>query len=753
MTLPDRIAIKPSPVVRERVAAPYAPEVALPQPAPTMTDTLRKVWRHRGIVIWGTLCTAIVVATVVKLMPASYVAEAQVLVAQPNGPKLFKDESSSPPQVGGSADDRVQSERYVVLSRPIAQKVADQLGLIRDPEFNAELKKGRPSLGALLMQLFAKAVPAASKLSPPDAPAAKGDQAEARTVNALISKTDVAVLGRSNVLSIDVHSKDPDKAAQLANAIATTYVAETRDMKVQDTGHLESYMNDRITELRKQVESAEQAAEDYRRDNHLYIGETSGIANQQLTEMNTQLTAAETAKAEADAKVQEALAAQHGAEGNDGVPAVLASPLITQLKTQESDAIRHLAELSATYGDKHPEVLNARAQIRDIQRKIHTEMASIIAGLQHEARTADAHYATLTHDFGKTQHDMGGANDKMIRLEALERDATVYRNLLESMLNHQKEISWQRELEQSDARVISAATSPEKSTLPRSLIVLLGTLAGGIVSMMAALMVDGVDRTFRQYEDLEASTGLPVVALVPNQRNGAAASQVLRKPVSAYSEALRRIYVGIQMMDMEEAPKTVLFCSATPAEGKSVLIASLGRLLASNGKRVLLIDCDWRSPNLHRQFRVSNKGGLATLLTDNTVNLEDCIKRDSLSGLDVVPAGFWDSKDLPALTSERMRQLLEAFSKNYDLVLLDAAPVLVGAEVLMLSRMVEKVMFVVRWGHTRRDAVFEALRQVVDARGDLAGVVLSRVDSKRYRQYARGPLNYDYVRPAAGQMS
>jgi capsular exopolysaccharide synthesis family protein len=206
------------------------------------------------------------------------------------------------------------------------------------------------------------------------------------------------------------------------------------------------------------------------------------------------------------------------------------------------------------------------------------------------------------------------------------------------------------------------------------------------------------------------------------------------------------------MMELEEAPKTVMFCSATPQEGKSVLIASLGRLLASNGKRVLLIDCDWRSPSLHRQFRLSNKGGLATLLTDNTVNLEDCIKRDSLSGLDVVTAGFWDSKDLPALTSERMRQLLEAFSKNYDLVLLDAAPILVGAEVLMLSRMVEKVMFVVRWGHTRRDAVFEALRQLVDARGDLAGLVLSRVDAKRYRQYARSPLNYDYVRPATGHV-
>ncbi len=138
MLLPERISPKPSPVIRERAPAPYAPELAISQPTPTMADTLRKIWRHRGIVIWGTICTAIVVTVVVKMIPASYLAEAQVLVSEANGPKLFKDEGGNLPAAPAASDDKVQSERYVVLSRPVAQQASQ-----RPQRFKIFIRKGK----------------------------------------------------------------------------------------------------------------------------------------------------------------------------------------------------------------------------------------------------------------------------------------------------------------------------------------------------------------------------------------------------------------------------------------------------------------------------------------------------------------------------------------------------------------------------------------------------------------------------------
>jgi polysaccharide biosynthesis transport protein len=96
------------------------------------------------------------------------------------------------------------------------------------------------------------------------------------------------------------------------------------------------------------------------------------------------------------------------------------------------------------------------------------------------------------------------------------------------------------------------------------------------------------------------------------------------------------------------------------------------------------------------------------------------------------------------LISERMSAMLGTFAKNYDLVILDSAPVLVSSEVLVLSRLVDKTVFLVRWGHTRREAALDALRQLSDAQADVAGVVLSRVDAKRYREFSDARLNYDY---------
>ena len=213
------------------------------------------------------------------------------------------------------------------------------------------------------------------------------------------------------------------------------------------------------------------------------------------------------------------------------------------------------------------------------------------------------------------------------------------------------------------------------------------------------------------------------------------------------SEDARRVQIGIELSEAAATPKTVLFNSATPSEGKSDMVASLGRLMASNGRRVLLIDCDWRSPRLHSIFRCSNRDGLAGLLTDSAAQTADLIHHDAPSGVDVLTAGNWSPRQAHLLTSDRMRQLLDALSPHYDCLLLDTAPALVTADVLALSRMVAKVVFVVRWGHTRQDAAIEGLKQIIDAQGDVAGVVLSRVVSKDYRKYGYRDPFYEYSRP------
>ncbi len=733
------------------MAAP--PVYAAPQDAPNFLDTLRKLWRYRGMILIVTAVFAVISVLVAKQISSTYVAESRVLVGMPvlralNIEAIIADLNPDA--------ERVQNESFVILSREVARQTIDRLGLAENPEFNPFLRKQplwQEYLGYLnpLRYLpdewlgFLDDEPDSRAMTPEE-------QAEYEmnvVIDVLLNKLDVATLGRSHVLSIQARSLDPNTAASVANTMAERYLARQRNEKIEATEEVEQFLADRIAALREQVERSERAVEEYRRANGLYKGANTGVAVQQLTELNTQLIVAQTAKAEAESRLNEAQALRRTGVSGESVPEVLNSHVISSLKAQESVAAAKLAELSGSYGDQHPRVISAKAEIADIRRKIQGEINSIIGGLRHEARTAAARYDALRQNFERLQTRLGGVNEKSIKLDSLEREAQVNRNLLEQMLSRAKETIGQDRLQKPNAKLISEAAPPTAPSFPpKKLIVFLGVLAGGLIGVVIALLRDGADQTFRRGDQIEAMTGLPVLALVPAIRGRMEPIvHVLRKPVSPYTEALRKLHIGLELSEAAQSPKTVLFGSAVPGEGKSVLASSLGRMLASQGRRVLLIDCDWRNPRLHQLFRCSNTKGLAALLRDEEDDIEKAIFTDSLSGVDIIPAGMFSPDAMRYLTSDRMRLILNALAPRYDLILLDAAPVLVGAEVLTLARMVDKVSFVVRWGDTRRETVLEGLKELIDVKADIAGVVLTRIDPKQYRKYSYSQLSYEYERP------
>ena len=393
---------------------------------------------------------------------------------------------------------------------------------------------------------------------------------------------------------------------------------------------------------------------------------------------------------------------------------------------------------------------DARAASASISGRVAAEVAKIVDGLAREARATAARYDALLQNFERAKAEMGVVNDKSIQLDALERDAVVNRNLLQAALNRAKQTMGSADIMQANGRIISAAVTPDSPAFPpKILILILGALGSFLIAAFIALQLEGNDRTIRRAEQVESLTGMPVLAMVPKVRGRLVAQQVLRDPISPFSEAVRRLFVGVELSKAAVSPKILLVTSAVPAESKSVMVASLGRQLAGSGKKVLLIDCDWRSPSLQRIFHCANAKGLADLLAEDDVLLDDCLHRDAESGVDVLPAGSWEPRLLQLLASDRMAGLLEALSAEYDLLILDSPPVLVTADSLALCRLVEKVLFVVRWGHTRQEAVLEALKQLLDAQADIAGIAVSQVVAKEFRRYASCELAYSRPTVAA----
>ena len=751
-----RTALRTVPAAAPQVYAPEPPiaRFAAPAEEQSFLETLRRLWRHRLLILTTTVLVGGAAVLTAWMLPAYYVSEARVLVGVqgarlPNVDTIIADLSPDA--------ERVQNESFVLQSRNIAAQVVDQLKLRENAEFNPDLARpGFFTRANLEQYLPASAQAWLDEQLPVRTDAKSSGSSDDLMIDSLLGHVDVSTLGRSHVLSVKVESRNPATAAQVANALAERYLEYQRRDKIEQMDRVDKFLLGRITELRDQVRKSDQAVEDYRRTYGLYKSGTQGVSGggvtgQQLTELNTQLLAAQTAKAEADSRLKEAQEMRKGGLGSETVPEVLRSPVIAMLKQQLSDAERKAAELRASYGPRHPQMLNAQSEVGSIQARMNSEVAKVVEGLAREARGADARYEALARNFETLKGQMGSVNDRSIQLEALERDAIVNRNLLEAMLLRAKQSTGAEDILQANAKLVSpAAPAQAPAYPPKALIALLGVAGGLMLGISMALLREGGDHTFRRADQIEAATGLPVMAMVPQvPKRVQPAMQVLRQPTSAYSEALRRLHIGVELSESASSPKTILISSATPAEGKSVMVASLGRLLASNGKRVLLIDCDWRSPRLHQIFRCSNRDGLATLLVDKESDLENTIYHDALSGVDVMPSGAWSPRSAHMLSSDRMRHLLEALEQHYEFIILDTPPALVTADVLSLSRLVEKVVFVVRWGHTRQEAVLEALKQIIDAEGDVAGVVMSRVLSKQYRQYSYGDPFIDARRSGA----
>ena len=241
-------------------------------------------------------------------------------------------------------------------------------------------------------------------------------------------------------------------------------------------------------------------------------------------------------------------------------------------------------------------------------------------------------------------------------------------------------------------------------------------------------------------EQLEEVLGVGSLGLVPEIKSGFGGRQtpgnyVLDRPQSAFGEAIRSLHTSLMLSDVERPPKVILVASALPGEGKSSVVLSLARMMASCGKRVAVIDCDLRRPDLHRAFRTSESPGLTDCLLGQA-SVFEVLRLDTLSPAYLVPAGSHVHTSPDLLGSDAMRSLVATLAERFDLVLLDSAPVLAVSDTRNLCRLADKTVFVVRWQSTRRFAAKPALRQVVEAGGDLAGVLLSMVDLNGYARHS-----------------
>ncbi len=365
---------------------------------------------------------------------------------------------------------------------------------------------------------------------------------------------------------------------------------------------------------------------------------------------------------------------------------------------------------------------------------------------------------TLDEQIGAWNREISSLNARVKDLPTLqqdtlrlERDVKVNNELYQQLRNNALQLQLVREGKIGNVRLIDPAARPEEAVKPkRGLAIAMALVLGLLGGVMLALARNAFFRGIRNSQEIEAHTGLNVYSTIPlSDAQLAMARKVAEKQPGVHIlaqtsthdvavESLRSLRTALQFAMLEATNNRVLITGATPGVGKSFVSANFAAVLASAGKRVLLIDADLRKGHLNQYFGVSRAKGLSELIA-GSLRPAEAIRTQMLPNLDVITTGVLPPNPGELMVSGAFANLLDQFSARYDLVIIDSAPVLAAADTLSVATHVGTLLLVARAGQTQIGELHESARRLAHAGKSATGVLFNAIDLTR-RHYG----NYGY---------
>jgi polysaccharide biosynthesis transport protein len=714
----------------EALSASQQPEFAAEYP---QSDFLSSVWqclmRHRlqaiAIILTGTF---LVIAGVLVVEPI-YSATSMVMIDSRRAQVLNVDMAH--PELPLDLDV-VSNEVQVLTSRDLVAGVVQKLGLEDDPEFNPN--KVGPfrafALSALeaLQPWFPNQVIGAAR-SVVERRMLHGRQYTDAVIDAVERHLTVYPVGRSRAIMVTFTSIRPALAEQFANTLAQSYIDHQAEMKEQVTEDANRRITDKLAGLRESAADAANRVEEFRVRSGLVDGRDTTLVRQQISEVSSQLIAAESERIASAARLSEVERAG-GRRGGDGNAEVLKSALIQQLRIQQSQIAREALPSQVTLGERNPRAEVARAQIADIQRRIDAEVQKVVAAVRGEYQAAVDRESGLRAGLENLKAEMAKVRASEVNLNQLAQNANASREVYESFLKRAKETDAGSTIQSPDAYVISHAASATSPVFPNAkLAIPVGIVMSVALALIVILILEARDRGFHSQSDVWRMLGLASLGMIPDMRRNRVPA-----PLSLIGTAFTELYMRISMA---REHKCLLITSALPREGKTSITLTLARMAALNGKKTLLIDADMRHSNrgLLRPM-LTNSTGLSELLTSE-VRLDEAVFQDKLvRGVSVLSCGAPVDNPSVLICSAAMRNLLNQARRYYDLVIIDSPPLLVGPEAWMLALFADTTLLFVRWARTPCKTVIAAYQKLLSSGAKVSGVVLTMVNVKRIARYS-----------------
>jgi capsular exopolysaccharide synthesis family protein len=582
-------------------------------------------------------------------------------------------------------------------------------------------------------------------------------------------KLDIQLVGGSDVVDISYKDKDPKLAAEIVNTLMDVYINEQIRTNQSEPATAREFINKQLPQIESKVSQAESELRNFKESNQ--VVDLRKEAESTVVEMANLQREISTIAAELQGTMaqSEALQSQLGLNLNQAIAAnqLGGSPVVESTLKEMANVESQLTKERQRFHDTHPSIKSLEEKKASLNKQLkdlisqQVGQVEISEGLfKNDGMKENQLEKFITLEIDKinqqrqlsslyqTQEQYLERAQKLPSLEQKEKDlirkVKAAQNTYETLLSSLQEVQLAENQQTGNAQIIESAQLPEKGSSGRMALMLLGLVLGLLLSNLSVILVEMQDRSLKTVPEIKEKFGYNVLGLVPKQEAEDNQGIIVQKqPDSFASEVYRMIQANLKFMILENSPKVILVTSSVPGEGKSTVSANLAAAIAQLGKRILLIDGDLRKPSQHRLWNL-----------DNFVGLRDVISAQKpfhlavsqpLGQLDLLTAGEVGANPLAILDSEAMTDLVTQASKKYDLVLIDAPPLPVTADVLTLSKMVDGILFISRPGVVEHESAELAQETLANSNKTVLGMVINGINPKefdRYSYYAKYAKGY-----------
>ena len=738
-----RLLEKPSELARQdslRLASlqemygPHAREQSL-------SDYWRILQKRKWTVIVSVVVVFITAGLITIRKTPIYDAATRIMISQrESNPLNLKDADD----LAAEEQQDINTQIKILQSDTMAELVIRRLNLDERPEFAGNQQ-----------------VETSGGITVTESPAQEGARQE-QLIRKFQGNLKVQQVPSTALVEVKYSSPDPSLAAEIANAIATTFIEQNVKARYDSTTQATDWLSKQLADLQINLERSEAKLVQYQKD-HGIVGtdDKQNLTIENLDELNKELTGAQ-----ADRIQKESLALITTTSNPETLSAVLQDPILTSLRQQQTQLQAQYALLSTEFGPGYTKVLELKNQLDQVDRSYKEEIQNSVNRIQNDYQTAVNREQMLQSALSQQTSVADQLNQNAIEYKVLKQEADSNRQLYDGLMQKLKEATLAAGLESSNMRIIDKARVPlypARPNIPRNLefALLIGLVGGTAI----AFALEALDTTIRTPDQAENISGLPILGVIPlvsafdKAAIGGAKAHLLKtfprrntqprplishfEPQSEIAEAYRALRTSILLSSPSCPPRSILVTSSVPQDGKTMTCINIAIVLAQQGKRVLVVDADMRRPNIHKAFGLSGQVGLSNVLTGGA-KVSDAIQTTVHPNLFAIAAGPIPPHPSELLSSTLMQDLLKRWREEYDYVVFDSPPVISVTDAVLLSVQTDATILIIRSGQTTSAHVRRTRNLLLSVKANLLGIVVNAADlaSPDYYYYYGSKYRY-----------